>query len=96
MLLSLRKSIVFEFTLFPPRICFIVFGLEPSKNLSFKLARLGWRNQIRDASQSLHELIPQACTQEGVPFRRFSELAGSNVDVILFLRRGMYFYDELA
>ena len=40
MLISLKSFIVFEFTLFLPRICFSVFGLEPPKNLSLKLARL--------------------------------------------------------
>ena len=38
--LSLRNSIVFEFTLFLPRIRFNVIGFEPSKILSLKLSRL--------------------------------------------------------
>ena len=39
-LLSLRNFIVFEFPLFLPRICFSMFGVELSKNLSLNLARL--------------------------------------------------------
>ena len=31
---------VFEFALYLPKICFSVFGLEPSKNLSLKLVGL--------------------------------------------------------
>ena len=38
-LLFLRNFVVFEFTFLLPRTCFSVFGLEPSKNLSLKLAR---------------------------------------------------------
>ena len=40
MLLSFRISIVFDFTLILARICFNVFGLEPSKNLCLNLARM--------------------------------------------------------
>ena len=40
MLPSLRKSIVLVLTLLHPRNCLNVFGLEPQKNLSLKLARL--------------------------------------------------------
>ena len=31
---------MFEFTLFLPKVCFSVFRLEQSKNLSIKLARV--------------------------------------------------------
>ena len=44
---------MFDFTLFLPRIFFSVFGLESSKNLSLKLARLS-HIQLRKASRSLH------------------------------------------
>ena len=40
MVLSLKNSIVFEFTLFLPMICFNLFGLKLSRNLSLMLARL--------------------------------------------------------
>ena len=51
--LSLRNSLVFEFTLFLPTIRFNVIGFEPSKNLSLELSRL--TNQLSDASQSLYD-----------------------------------------
>ena len=40
MLLPLKNSIALVFTLFLPKICFSTFGLEPSKNISLKIARL--------------------------------------------------------
>ena len=79
MLLSLRNSIVFDFTLFLPRICFSVFGLELSKNLSSKNC-LGWRNHLIDASQSLHDcgtahiqarVDPLSNTRGSVMYRHF-------------------------
>ena len=45
---------VFEFTLFLHKICFSVYGLEPSKNLSLQQARLA-QSDKRYASQSLHD-----------------------------------------
>ena len=100
MLFSFRKSFVFEFNLFISRICFSVYGLETSKHLCLKLARL--MQSVKGCFSVIAWLWHSAHSGTGRPFIKYPWV--SNVrpalsllkTVSTFLRLLFYFHGRVS